>query len=228
MARKDRSPNPPKRPQAPQRRSSPSAPADPERRRRILYAIAGSGVAALVVVLVVIFLSGGGDAGPTAPEALRSAGCTYREFPAKERSHTQSLLEKIEWNSSPPTNGQHYQSPAVWGSYDTPLLRTQIVHNLEHGGMYVLYGPKVSQGTVDQLRGFYDDDPIGMLLSPLPSLGNKIALGVWTTPDDDPERGTGRLALCTSFDEDAFRQFRDDYRFTGPERFPPETLQPGT
>lgn len=181
---------------------------------------------AAAVLLGILLLGGGG--GESAPAALRSAGCTYREYPAQERGHTSSLVEKIKWNSFPPTNGKHFQSPAVWGSYDQPLLLTQVVHNLEHGGVYMLYGSKIDRGTIDQLQSLYDDDPTGMLLAPLPALGSRIALGVWTATEANPEKGTGHLALCSTFDKDAFERFRDDYRFSGPERFPPESLQPGS
>lgn len=228
MARKDRVPDPPKRrQQGPQRRSAPSSSRVTDLRRRVAYAVAGAALVAVAVIGILV-LSGGGNDGESAPAALRALGCTYREFPAQPRNHTTSVIEKIKWNSSPPTNGRHYQEPAVWGAYDEPLRLTQVVHNLEHGGVYVLYGPKVPATTVNELRSFYNDDPVGVLLAPLPSLGSQIALGVWTTPDDDPEAGTGRLALCPTYDKDAFEQFRDDFRFRGPERFPPAALQPGS
>ncbi len=55
------------------------------------------------------------------------------------------------------------------------------MHNLEHGGIFIQYGPDVPQSTIDQLQGFYDQHRNGTLLAPLPSLGSDIALGVWTT-----------------------------------------------
>mgnify|MGYP000678058741 CR=1 FL=1 len=227
MARKDRVPDPPRRPQAPQRRSTPSTPADAERRRRLLYLVAGSGIAAIAVVLAIVFLAGGGS-GRDAQAALVQAGCTVRTFPGQTAQHTTELLEKIKWNSSPPTNGRHYQVPAVWGAYDEPLVLSQVVHNLEHGGVYMLYGSGVDADTVTSLRRIYDDDPRGLLLAPLPSLGKEFALGAWTTVEEEPGDGTGRLARCARFDADAVRAFLDAYRFQGPERFPPESLQPGT
>ena len=81
---------------------------------------------------------------------------------------------------------------------------------------------------MQQLSDFYNEDTTGMLLAPS-QLGNKIALGAWTVPDDfEPggTNGTSFLATCTTFDEDAFSAFRDD-RFRGPERFPPDSLAPG-
>ena len=62
------------------------------------------------------------------------------------------------------------------------------------------------QATVDQLKAFYDDHLNGTLLAPLPQLGAKIALGVWTTRSlDSPNSGTAHLAKCTTFDEKALR-----------------------
>ena len=136
-----------------------------------------------------------------------------------------------KWNTDPPTSGPHYEVPAVYGEYDTPLKPAQFVHNLEHGAVFVLYGPKVPAATVQQLSDFYNEDTTGMLLAPYPKLGDKIALGAWTVPDDfEPggTNGTAYLATCTKFDEDAFSTFRDELRFRGPERFPPDSLQPGS
>lgn len=232
MARKDRAPNPPKRPQAPQRRSTPSAARSPEQMRKLLYVAGGSVLAALALVLAFFFLGRGGDEDVAA--AFDRPGCSFQSVKSVEGAHTAAIdaSEDPKWNTDPPTSGPHYEVPAVYGSYEEPLSLAQLVHNLEHGAVYVLYGPKVPEETVDELQAFYDDDPTGMLLAPLPSLGDKIALGAWTVPEEgqnDPDaQGTSYLAKCTAFEEDAFEAFRDEYRFHGPERFPPELLAPGS
>ena len=84
------------------------------------------------------------------------------------------------------------------------------------------------QTTIDELRTFYDSHQNGTLLAPLPSLGDKIALGVWTTSSGSSDSGTAHLAKCTAFDENAFAAFFDAYQFKGPERFPPSSLAPGS
>jgi hypothetical protein len=232
MARKDRAPDPPKRPQAPQRRSTPSSPADAARRRRLFYVLAAAALAALALVLGVVFLAGGGgDDEEELASTMRGAGCTLQTVPAAVGDHTAELdaTSNPKWNTNPPTSGPHYPVPAVYGEYDTPLKLAQVVHNLEHGAMYILYGPDVPDETVAQLREFYNEDVTGLLLAPLPSLGDKIALGAWTVPDDfEPggTDGTAYLAKCSTFDNGAFSTFRD-LRFRGPERFPPDQLTPG-
>lgn len=232
MARKDRAPTPPKRSQAPQRRTGPSRPAEAGSRRRLLYVLAGSGLVLLAVVLGAIFLSGGGDDGEDVATTMKAAGCRLQAVPAQRGEHSaeQSAKDDPNWNTDPPTSGPHYGEPAIYGEYDTPLPIAQVVHNLEHGAMFVLYGDEVPAATVAQLREFYAEDRLGMLLAPYPSLGDRIALGAWTVPDDFGEgevQGTAYLATCPSFDEGAFSLFRDEMRFRGPERFPPENLQPG-
>jgi Protein of unknown function (DUF3105) len=231
MARKDRVPNPPKRPQAPQRRSAPANPADAARRRRLLYMLAAAALAALAIVLGVVFLVGSDDEVDVAA-VMRAAGCTVQVVPAAVGDHTVELdaTSDPKWNTNPPTSGPHNPITAVYGEYDSPLKLSQVVHNLEHGAIYILYGPDVPEATVAQLREFYNEDVTAMLLAPLPSLGDEIALGAWTVPDDfEPggTNGTAYLAKCKTFDENAFGTFRDELRFRGPERFPPERLQPG-
>jgi hypothetical protein len=228
MARKDRAPNPPKRPQAPQRRSTPTDPATAARQRRLLYLIAGSGLAALAVVLAIVFLFGGDDGGERA--ALEKAGCTLEIKPGLAGDHNVAIgATTKKWNTNPPTSGPHNPLPAVWGSYEDPVPLAQSVHNLEHGGIVIHYGPDVPEADVTAIRTFYNDDPNGMLVAPLPSLGDKIALSAWTAPDEtNLDETEGFLAECPRFDEDAFSAFRDEHRFEGPERFPPESLTPGS
>lgn len=230
MARKDRAPNPPKRPQAPQRRSTPTDPATAARQRRILYLIAGSGVAALAVVLAIVFLTGGSEDERT---VLAAAGCTLEVKPGQSGEHSLQVTQTSpKWNTDPPSSGAQNDQPAVWGSYEDPVPLAQTVHNLEHGGVVIHYGPKVPDADVEAIRNFYNDDPNGLIVAPLPKLGDKIALAAWTTEDGATgpagERGQGFLAKCTRFDKDAFSAFLDEHRFKGPERAPPESLAPGS
>jgi hypothetical protein len=233
MARKDRAPTPPRRPQAPQRRTGPARPADAARQRRLLYILAASGLIALAIVLGVVFLAGGEDGEEQLASTMQEAGCRLQVVQAQEGVHSAELdaTDDPKWNTDPPTSGPHNELPAVYGEYDTPLRIAQVVHNLEHGAVFVLYGDDVPEETVAQLREFYADDRTGMLLAPYPKLGDEIALGAWTVPDDfQPGDTDGRsyLATCPNYDEGAFEAFRDELRFRGPERFPPESLQPGS
>ncbi len=195
------------------------------------------GAAGLVVVCVALgyVLFGGGSSSGASGEAiekLEAAGCTVqtvKALPSNDHSVAVANGTSPKWNTSPPTNGPHYGQAAVWGSYTEPLLQAQVVHNLEHGGIFIQYGKDVPKATVDELQGFYESHRNGTLLAPLPSLGSKIAIGVWTTSSPSkPDTGTAHLAKCTTFDEKAYAAFFDDYQFQGPERFPMVSLTPGS
>ena len=187
----------------------------------------------LVAVLAIVFLTGGGgDEDERA--ALEAAGFTLQSFPAlpnkSDHSDVPTLQTKPKWNSSPPTSGPHYGVPAVWGSYEEQVPLVQSVHNLEHGGVVIHYGPDVPSAEVDKIRQWYSKDPNGLIISPLSSNKNKITLSAWTAPDASSgtrDRGRGWLATGTKFNKDAFDAFVEAHRYKGPERLLPEQLAPG-
>lgn len=198
--------------------------------------LATAGAVAVVSAIVAGVLVLGGGSSSDVAQMVRDAGGTYREVEARQnlpagQRHVESLPEDFKYNTDPPTSGLHYPVTILWGMYDAPVDRLRSVHNLEHGGLIVHYGPKVPKGTVEQLGEFYRDDPNGLVIAPLPSLGNKISLAAWTFDlgrlNERGYEGEGRLALLPRFDEDVFRAFVDEYRFKGPERFTPEDLEPG-
>ncbi|MFL6035553.1 MAG: DUF3105 domain-containing protein [Gaiellaceae bacterium] len=232
MAKKTRTPAPPRPVQAPQRRGKGGAKrsAADNRSRWLLIAFAASGVLGLAAVAAVIALTNGGGGGGTAnaaeiPTTLQAAGCTFKTVKATGRQHVTSLDAKIKYNTSPPSNGNHYISPATWGFYGSAANPVQVVHNEEHGGVIIWWGDKVPQATIDKLHDFYSSSPNGMLGTPYPKLGKKIALTAWTSAEGGT--GQGRLAICSAYNEKAFTAFRDAFRGKGPERVPMDTLTPG-
>jgi hypothetical protein len=207
-----------------------------ERDQRGIWVILGAVVvlAAVAGVAAFFLLRGGDSKSESVALAVRDAGGTYQTFKGIgyfEHIPNPAATPK-EWNSFPPTSGPHYGQWVIWGEYDTPLQLARAVHNLEHGGIVMYYGDKVPDEEVAKLRRFYRSDPVAMLLSPLPRLGNKIALTAWNAPTKfgqvQTDASRGILAEFTHFDQKAFEQFRDAYRFQGPERIPPESLQPGS
>lgn len=221
---------PPKpRPQGPKKRPQPPGP--PSSPPAWLLGVAGLGIAA-VIALVAFAAFGGSGGGPgDARAALEEAGCTLEGKPALVGDHSIQTPDGTspKWDTDPPTSGPHYDQPAIWGAYEDPVNLAQLVHNLEHGGVFVLYGTDVPESTVAQLKSFYEDKTRGTVLAPQASLGDKIALGAWTTPSaNDPADGTAFLATCSSFDEGAYTAFFDAYQFKGPERFPADSLLPGS
>jgi hypothetical protein len=179
-----------------------------------------AGFAALGVLIlggVVIWLTQRDSGNSQAvAETMRAAGCTYQTFESEGRDHVPDGT-KVKYKTSPPTSGNHYAVPVIWSAYDAPVEQARAVHNLEHGGIVIQYGPEVPEATVNELGEFYQSDPNGLLMAPLPSLKDQIALTAWT-----------RAAKCKTFDEEAFETFRDGFRAKGPEPRRPSDLAPGT
>lgn len=213
MAKKTRVPPPP-RVQAPQRRFDKREP-NRNRRQLLLAGAAAVGLLAIVGATFAFGVVGGGASGPGG--ALREAGCTFRTFPDQGANHIERPSNTPRYNSDPPTSGTHLSQPAVWGAYDEPVEKQALIHNLEHGGVVIQYGDKVPETAVAAINEFYSGDPGGLIVAALPKLGDTIALTAWT-----------KLAVCPSYDSSASEAFVDAFRFKGPERLPPDALQPGT
>jgi len=171
-----------------------------------------------VAVVIVVLVAGGGDGKKSSgPEAV-SAGCVAQSYPSMGRNHVLEVKPDFEYNSFPATSGPHYPETAIYNAYGEPVPQIRLLHNLEHGAVIVQYGDKVAPSAVDELIRWYRDDPNGIIVAPLPELGGKIAATAWT-----------QLLTCSQgFDEKAFSDFRDSYRYKGPERFDPNVMVPGS
>ena len=205
------------------------------RRRRtwvIGAALAGVALGFVAVAAALGFVGGGADRSEEIAAArtkLQAAGCTLRDYKGVSRLHIgDPAARPKEWTSFPPTSGPHYVTPAVYGFYADPVELARIVHGLEHGGAYMLYGSKTPPDTAERLRKIYNRDQRALVVAPLPELGNKIALGAWTSEAPGSELvGVGHLATCTAVDKAAFEAFLAAYRGNGPESDNLDLLQPG-
>ena len=240
MPGKAKTPAPPRRPvQAPKVRT---APRDPQRNRKILLIVAGSAVVVAAVVLGFLLLNRGGDGDGAATgvaDRFREAGGTFQTYPAlpnlrykgQRLRHVPALPPGFKYNSNPPSSGIHTDATVIWGIYDEAVPAISSVHNLEHGGIVIRYGPDVPDAEVEKLREFYIEDPNGLVVAPMPGLGDDIALTAWTydhgRKHDRSYEGEGRLAKLDHFDEGAFSAFKDEFRAHGPEPFTLDQLQPG-
>ena len=115
--------------------------------------------------------------------------------------------------------------PAIFGIYEDELEIARVVHNLEHGGIYILYGKDVPDATVEQLRSFYETHKTGHdhgAARPTRRQVRARRVGrrrrhAQRLPREVHERST-RTPVSTFF---------RSLQFRGPERFDPSQLQPG-
>jgi hypothetical protein len=188
--------------------------------------VGATAAVAAVLGLAALSLGGGDPSAADARTALEDAGCSFRTTDALPGEHSVEQPGDTDrtWNTDPPTSGPHYGIAAIFGIYEEPLETARVVHNLEHGGIFILYGDDVPDATVDQLRSFYDDHQTGTVMAPLPKLAKRFALGAWVS---DGEGGNAYLAKCAKFDENALSTFFRAFQFQGPERYDPSQIQPG-
>jgi len=111
------------------------------------------------------------------------------------------------YNSNPPTSGPHWPSPAPWGVHTQPLPDEMLVHNLEHGGVWISYKDQNDSdlaGKLDDIAGRYQSK---VIVTPRPQNDAPIAVAAW-----------GRLLKLQRFDEARIFEFINRYRGKiGPE-----------
>lgn len=113
------------------------------------------------------------------------------------------------YNSNPPTSGPHWPEPANWGVYKTTLSDEQVVHNLEHGGIWISYKPDaISAETIVQLEDFAKRYR-KVVVEPRSVNDSPIVLAAWT-----------RVQKLDQYDETAILKFIGEFYDQGPEKVP--------
>ena len=82
------------------------------------------------------------------------------------------------YNSNPPTSGPHYAQPAVKRFYDEVLPDEQLIHNLEHGEIWISY-KDTSEATKDELRAIQARNSGSVIVTQRPSNSQNICLASW-------------------------------------------------
>ena len=157
------------------------------RQRTLLWT--GVAVLALGALIAVIVVMGRDEPQATnkavAPAALaaarQAAGSQgVKTYPSAGRNHISANQQPSNWNSTPPTSGDHLATPLPAGMYDTEQDMRALVHNMEHGYVVMLY-KGIPSDQVDQLRQFVDQrDGAKLVLAPYSGLAsNGVALAAW-------------------------------------------------
>jgi hypothetical protein len=124
-----------------------------------LLAIGGLLAVGVVVVVVAVLASSAPNpnAGIALPDdggAHVGVGVDCRD-PAQQNDRTGCGSEP--YSSVPAASGPHWDPSGVanWGVYTAPQPETQLVHNLEHGGIVIWYDAEaLDAAAVEQLAGY--------------------------------------------------------------------------
>ncbi|OME78720.1 hypothetical protein BK120_23600 [Paenibacillus sp. FSL A5-0031] len=95
-----------------------------------------------------------------------------------------------QYNSDPPTSGQHVTYSAPWGIHKEPLDNEVLVHNLEDGGIVIYYNKQIDEITISNLETIVEKYPESVIVNPYPEMKNAITLTAW-----------GRIDRLDSFEQ---------------------------
>ncbi len=96
------------------------------------------------------------------------------------RDHIEVGAAHDPYNSNPPTSGPHYVTTAALGFYDlTDEIPADeyIIHNLEHGEIWITYRPALATSTREALSAF-GNEPL-VIVTPRAANDTDIALVAW-------------------------------------------------
>jgi len=118
------------------------------------------------------------------------------QFNILGREHIQNGATHSQYNSNPPTSGWHYSQPANFGVYKQELPDENILHNLEHGGIWISYKPDIDEDIKSKLEDIGKNNSGSVVVSPRAANDSNIAVASW-----------GRLLKLDNIDENQIKLF---------------------
>jgi len=191
--------------------------ARPQRKKANKLYVAASAIIALLVIGG--FAVGGAnfqrppDTGSSTGEYVDGVGVRQELMATGPRglnAHVQPRT--VDYNTLPPTSGDHWDRPASCGFYEEGLPDEQIVHNLEHSNIVVSFN--LSTEEVDQLKdalsGIGLSDIWGVTRSYDKIPAGTVSLAAW-----------GVLDTMQGIDKERIKTFFETYAGSniGPENF---------
>jgi len=133
-----------------------------------------------------------------------------RAIELMEASHVAVGSSLPEYTSNPPTSGPHYAQTARSGFREDIISDQNIIHNLEHGDVWIAYHPRLSSVIKDELKQF---GAAKVIIAPREENETDIAVAAW-----------GRLDTF-NIENDALpaeriKDFIKRYTNKGPEKVP--------
>lgn len=165
---------------------------------------------------VVFVLVGGGIAAIVYAATRAQPPKVGETLPQQGRNHIADGASHDPYSTNPPTSGPHYATTEVPGMYDKELEDERVIHNLEHGAIWITYKPsKVDQSAIDRLKEIAKPYKTKMLLSPREKNDDPVAVVAWQ-----------HMLKVQTIDDAAVEQiktFIKAYRNHGPENAPEAT-----
>jgi hypothetical protein len=171
-----------------------------KQRRRRTVVWSSVAVACLLVLVGLIYFMGRDE-----PQATNEAVTPAALAAGRREAGSSGVQQPSNWNSNPPTSGDHLATPLPPGVYDNEQDMRALVHNMEHGYVVILY-KGIPKDDLDQLETFVEDrDGSKLVLAPYSALeSNGVALAAWQN-----------LELMQRVNMDVVQAFVNDYMTPG-------------
>ncbi len=190
-----------------------------ERRRRALLTYGGMAGALIVVIGLALAMNqrnrsglaevrGGRNAAAGLSQPAARVGVVER-FDDQGGTHIQLGQPHPAYNSNPPTSGWHTPQTANWGAFRHKIADEIIVHNLEHGGIWISYRDPGDTALVEKLEALAARYRSKVIVTPRPGNDAPIAMAAWT-----------RLLKLDAYDEERIVKFIEAFKNKGPEQVP--------
>jgi hypothetical protein len=177
------------------------------RQTRLLWILAGA-IAAAVLVGIVIWASRTGRSAQPNPAATLPNRPVV-SVPNQGREHVAPGQPHPAYNSNPPASGWHYPTTAAWGFHPNQLPDELLIHNLEHGGIWIAYRDDQDSALVDPLVALAREFPRKLVITHRPANNIPLAVVAWD-----------HVMKLERFDRTAIVDFYTRFKNKGPEFVP--------
>ena len=133
------------------------------------------------------------------------------EFIADQGQEHITAVSGFLYNSNPPTSGPHFPQPAEWGAYKEELADENLIHSLEHGGIWISYKSEISEEIRKKLEAFYEKYGRKIVIAPRSKNDSDIALAAWNRLD--------KFSVA-EYSAERVEKFIKAFRNKGPEYVP--------
>lgn len=171
------------------------------KRKRIKKFLGVAGISGLLVFLVL---------GGILYSRTRDRNLPGALIPDQGREHVRPGHTHI-YSSNPPTSGWHFNQPAEWGIYKEEVADETLIHNLEHGGVWISYKPDIPEEVRKKLENFYEKWGRKVIVAPRSKNDSDISLAAWNRLD--------KFSL-SEYSDERVEKFIKAFRNRGPEFVP--------
>jgi hypothetical protein len=127
------------------------------------------------------------------------------EFQIEGREHITSE-DSVEYQTNPPTSGDHFSLAENWGVYGEEIDDKAAVHGLEHGGVWISY-KDIDDESINTLKKIGGDNAQSVIVSPRIKNDGNVVVASW-----------GKMMTLEKVDEVLIQKYIETYKNQSPEQ----------